>query len=1073
MPIGDTLSLVGGILPPCGIASTSISGSSLSKVDEYTYTVVGSGASTLFITSDTGTHSYTLTVNGGNGEPPAYPANVGPNAQGPACPWGGHLNEQGDLCVGSDPPPTPIPTPTPTPTVDPYAPVQVTPTPAASADPRARWRLTPDQIRFTRLPGEEAVAVTDERGHPLQILSMTDESGMFAVTDEGTDFLTRPSNWQAQGYGDICWSYSGFGGATGVILPVAKPPFRTLVADWELDTAILGTATGNIVFTDVRPGDTVSAGSRAIETVTICARSAAASESSAPETSPMTRSVPSIGWPERFARTGCPDGSFCQKNGNNCQRNQNPGHPYEARYGVCAPPSFWTSGRISICRATGNPQRPYVQARIAVSSISSLPRNAIYPQGGWTDVIPGYGTYPGQNWPVGMWTFNNGCQVPEYTSTKSASGTVEYCLNGVTATSPYVSSATVTSNVSQADANARAQAAAQAGVSEAKATAIPAGATAGACTVFTSKPQTVAIPVTYCSTRGIEETQTITGTSGPQTSTISQKDADAKANTAAFNDVLSVIDILKRSGATIGKCPVYTSTKRVSGTFDFCAGSTSGSFPYSGSATATSTVSQAEADREAADQALANAVVDVNAKLPPGATQGNCTSFTSARTVGGRVTYCAAGVAGTFDYSGSGSATSAVSQPDADSQAQASATAAANTAKQDRLTQLGATEGSCPTYSSTLRVGSTIAYCANGTQGSASIEGTGSATSTMSQANADAQAQAAATADLARAKSAALPANATEGACPTPTPSPTPTITVTPAPQVTISGTGQVTVATAPPVTLTGCGSQQVYPWPPDVPVPLFGNCVPTPYPTPTPTTASPTPFPTPPSPPPYATPTAVPSSPYATPTPTGPSASPSTQQPSASPTASTGTSPPLRLKVPTQAPGGGTPTLTLTGSVTPPTSAPSNTSSSTPSNSSSAVPSTASASSTASGSASSSASSTAPSSTTPSSTTPSTPSSTPEPSISAAQVGGSVTLTLTNGPATTTVSVPAARLAALATGESDSGSITGASSSGDSGSPGLADTGASRAAGITIALVLLGLGLILAPAVGRRRERA
>jgi hypothetical protein len=29
----------------------------------------------------------------------AYAANVGPNAQGPACPWGGNLNPSGDLCV--------------------------------------------------------------------------------------------------------------------------------------------------------------------------------------------------------------------------------------------------------------------------------------------------------------------------------------------------------------------------------------------------------------------------------------------------------------------------------------------------------------------------------------------------------------------------------------------------------------------------------------------------------------------------------------------------------------------------------------------------------------------------------------------------------------------------------------------------------------------------------------------------------------------------------------------------------------------------------------------------------------
>jgi hypothetical protein len=95
---------------------------------------------------------------------------------------------------------------------------------------------------------------------------------------------------------------------------------------------------------------------------------------------------------------------------------------------------------------------------------------------------------------------------------------------------------------------------------------------------------------------------------------------------------------------------------------------------------------------------------------------------------------------------------------------------------------------------------------------------------------------------------------------------------------VTITGTGKLTIAVEPPKTLTGCGanSAPIYPYPPEVPVPLFNNCVPTPTGTATPT-PNPTMTPTP-------TPTEIP----------------------------TGVIPPVTVIPPTRAPGGTTPTITV-----------------------------------------------------------------------------------------------------------------------------------------------------------------
>lgn len=84
------------------------------------------------VTLDTNTITRSRCATPSTGDTtPAYAANVGPDAKGLVCPWGGQLTVEGDLCVGTAPnslmnPPLVSTTPTPTSTTP--TPTDATPT---------------------------------------------------------------------------------------------------------------------------------------------------------------------------------------------------------------------------------------------------------------------------------------------------------------------------------------------------------------------------------------------------------------------------------------------------------------------------------------------------------------------------------------------------------------------------------------------------------------------------------------------------------------------------------------------------------------------------------------------------------------------------------------------------------------------------------------------------------------------------------------------------------------------------------------------------------------------------------
>jgi hypothetical protein len=127
--LGTNSTFVGTIL-----ASASISATTGARVDGRLL------ASSAAVTLDTNTITRSVCSTPPTGDTSgsttaAYAANIGPNAQGLVCPWGGQLNAAGDLCVGTganslmNPP---VVSTTPTPTSSTPTPTSSTPTPTST-----------------------------------------------------------------------------------------------------------------------------------------------------------------------------------------------------------------------------------------------------------------------------------------------------------------------------------------------------------------------------------------------------------------------------------------------------------------------------------------------------------------------------------------------------------------------------------------------------------------------------------------------------------------------------------------------------------------------------------------------------------------------------------------------------------------------------------------------------------------------------------------------------------------------------------------------------------------------------
>ncbi len=1127
---GDTISLGGGILPPCGVASSSSSGS-VSKIDDYTFAVNSPAEGTINILSDTGSHTYVIHVNYAGAAHPPYPANVGPRAQGPACPWGGHLNESGDLCVGIDLPPAASPTPVPSPTitVDPNTPEPTDPPTAASSAPKPKQRLTPQDVSIVQGPTANTVKVVDTAGNPLQLLSLTGDTRGVTVVSAGTDFAANAANWVELGYGDLCWTYSGYTDATGMILPKPTPPFRTIDATWRLSTAVLSTATGNVIFRTANPGDIVEAGGREIRSVTICA---AIVQDESEMRSVAQKKKPGQGG-------SCTNGSWCQKNGNNCQSKQNGGHPYQYWNGGCWVPSQLPF--VQACRP--EPDGTYTRVSIRIDSLDGFaPANPTAIIESKSDVS-GQRGYPGQNWfGSNINTLrNNNCQLPVQPVAQTGSATYPaYCMNPnsvnaqtITGGTRFVT-VTATGWGDQAAANAEAlrQANAQAQREVANG-ALPSGATAGVCPSY-SKTTTNFITQDYCEA-GANIAQTFTGT-GTVTSSVSQADADVLARTAADQDAIArqsqweathpqatrgtcrvytgifdpfavpltycqngvdgttsltvnatgtstvsqvdansnqIADALAKSaqakkewlaqnGATEGTCKRHTVDAPYSGTVTYCLNDVTNTRTYSGVATGVSTVGwfeaaaeatrlaneaaareqstiptgaapgkcaptysatrtvlepvtycqagqtvvdfaqgqstvqskvdQADADSKAEADAMAKAKQNAtNFALPSGATAGGCTTYSATATASGIAPFCVNGVITPFPYSQTATATSTQSSNDAFTKALQQATDLANQDLAGRV-PAGANPGQCITYRTSVTVGGTQQYCKAGVTSVYPYSGTGTGVSTISVDDARAKATVAADLEADRARTAGLPGGAIAGRCPPPV-----VVTLPPTP-IPVTGTTTTSIPTTNPGVLTGCGatSKVINPMPPLVPIPVQGGCVPS-----------------------VVTPPTV-----------------DRQRPPAS-----------------KKPIVGVPSATPTGSATP-----------------SAGSSTPAASSTPTGSATPSAGSSTPAAS-PGPAASSGPGTTPSPST-APSTDGTVTLVVSNGPSIVSKTVTVTDLQKVAEGGTLTDNSTNEPGAGSGSSEGgLVDTGSHTGAWLTGALVLLGLALLSLPHVARRRS--
>ena len=436
----------------CTIDDTSLSPGSgvvaFVSDEPWTYSAVGEGTVTVsFFTSDDTQYDLAITVTSTPSPTaptpsatPAYPANVGPGAVGPACPWGGRLNAEGDLCLGTESPPTPSPSPTGTASLVP------TPVPFETADaaaPQASQLLRPRDVQVGQglEPGE--VAFFNDKGHPLQLLSISGDREAVRILNRGMDYSAQPANWQRLGYGDLCWTYAGYRGVEGLVLPVATPPFATVPADWVLTAAIATTSSGNRIILDPVPGQLLTADGRDVNAVTLCANGYASTAVEAAAVRQFRKDHNSGN-----ANSGNGAGNIggnvgtgqCRGNGN-FKHGCEPSYPGVTGGGVVIPaitkepvttstqvetqtpsetpttsPSPEGDPLVPVCRATEDPRNPYRFETVRSSQIEDGQGDRLFPTEGWTDVIPPVpGITAGQNWPegAGMLSAANKCQVTQ------------------------------------------------------------------------------------------------------------------------------------------------------------------------------------------------------------------------------------------------------------------------------------------------------------------------------------------------------------------------------------------------------------------------------------------------------------------------------------------------------------------------------------------------------------------------------------------------------------------------------------------------------------------------------------
>ena len=410
----DEVVSFGAVPAGCTVVNNSATGN-LDRVSASGFVAFAAGSGAVFQLMTDGTLQYLVKVDVTIVEAPAPSPTLTPTPDTPTS--GTPSGSATTTTASASPAPTPVP---------------LVSTVATAPEPSQQLRPKDVAVGPALEPG--TVAFFNDKGHPLQLLSVSGDRDAIRILNRGMDYSSTPANWQRLGYGDLCWTYAGYRGVQGLVLPVAAPPFDTVPADWVLTAAIATTSSGNRIVLDPVPGEVLTADGRDVNAVTVCADGYAPG-ASVRSAAKAPRIAPDLGNIGGNVGTG-----QCRGNGN-FKHGCEPSYP-NVDTGVVYPvltPVTGSTGTsttspsprptpastappeadplLPICRATGDPQNPYRLETLRVSEISEGDGNRLFPTEGWTDVIPPNRLLPdGQNWPSGagmLTTAGTKCQVAQ------------------------------------------------------------------------------------------------------------------------------------------------------------------------------------------------------------------------------------------------------------------------------------------------------------------------------------------------------------------------------------------------------------------------------------------------------------------------------------------------------------------------------------------------------------------------------------------------------------------------------------------------------------------------------------
>ena len=384
------------------------------------------------------------------------------------------------------------------------------------------------------------------------------------------------------------------------------------------------------------------------------------------------------------------------------------GQTYANTHGICTYTSAVKSGTYQKNNCASGGVGSSVTYTVAAGAYTSTISQSDADSKAQSDVNTNGQTYANNN---GVCTFISAVKSGTYQKNNCASGGVG---SSVTYT---VAAAAYTSTISQADADSKTQ-------NDVNTNGQTYANNNGVCT-FSSAVKSGTYQKNNCAAGGVGSSVTYTVAAGGYTSTISQADADSKAQTDVNNNGQTYAN-------NNGYCTFSSAVK--SGTYqkNNCAtGGTGSTVTYTVAAGAyTSTSSQADADGKAQADVWTNGQTYAN-------NNGYCTFYNITKTGSYQKNNCATGGTGSWTtyYVGSGIYSSIISQADADSKAQ-------NDVNNNGQTYAN-NNGYCTFYSNSKSGTYQKNNCASGGTGSyvTYTVNAGAYSSTTSQADADSKAQ--------------------------------------------------------------------------------------------------------------------------------------------------------------------------------------------------------------------------------------------------------------------------------------------------------------------------------------------